>query len=65
MSNQPLTRDELKLKIKSLVDLKLEEFSASVADIILVERLKILSHSDQSTGEWRKQSEFPREPEHD
>lgn len=59
--NEPLTRAQIQRKVKKLFKLGLEDFSAKVADIVLVERLKVLSHSDKSSGEWRQEN--PHDPQ--
>ncbi len=62
MSNSPHTHEQLQKEFKDLLQpFKAESIAGRCADIVIRERMKILtSHSDQSSGEWRNTN--PHEP---
>lgn len=64
MSIQPSTHEQLQKEFKDILQpFKAESLSGRCADIVIRERMKVLtlkSHSDQPTGEWRNTN--PHEP---
>lgn len=56
--NTPSTHEELRKEFIAILSkpFKAEDMAAKCADIVVRERMKVLtlkSHSDQCTGEWR------------
>lgn len=62
--NQPATHEQLQKEFKDiLTPFKAESIAGRCADIVIRERMKVLtlkSHSDKATGEWRNTN--PHEP---